>query len=155
MITSILKFVTPTSFIHSRIMQRKKNNEKPPPMLVQFKGTIEEVEELLFYGHSIKSVSLLLRKTVEELNALVVKCKEMTLEELAEISRIRLQDYLRRLQLFHAKNNFQMAAFLGKNLLGQRDNPVALPEFSGSLVKVVERLGENLEKYDKISSVKS
>ena len=136
-------------------MRRKKNNEKPPPMLIQFKGTIEEVEELLFYGHSIKAVCLLLRKTVEELNALVVKCKEMTLEELAEISRIRLQDYLRRLQLFHAKNNFQMAAFLGKNLLGQRDNPLALPEFSGSLVKVVERLGENLEKYETFSSVKS
>lgn len=127
--------------------RKKESNTQPPAMSVTFKGTIEEVEELLFYGHSLKAVAMLLQKSLTELNKLVEEKRAMSLEELAEISKIKLQHYLRRLQIFHAQNHFQMAAFLGKNLLGQRDNPVALPEFSGELVKVVERLGENLDKY--------
>lgn len=125
----------------------KKAKNDLPAMKREFKGTIEDVEELFFYGHSIKDVCILLRKDLKSLQNLAEETRGIPLEELLEIGRKAFQYYIRRLQLYHAQKSFQMAAFLGKNNLGQRDNPVQLPEFSGELIKVVDKLSENLDKY--------
>lgn len=129
-------------------MAKKKDN-KIPVMRRSFRGTIEDLEELLFYGHSLKDIESILGMKKAQLEALAVDKRGISLEELAEAQRVHLKHFIRQVQVMHAASNPQIAMFLGKNLLGQRDTLPSLPEFNGELVKVVDRLGDYLEKYPK------
>lgn len=126
---------------------KKKKDIKLPVMKRVFRGTIEDLEELLFYGHSLKDIESVLGLNVSQLESLAVEKRGVSLQALAEAQRVQLKHFLRQVQIMHAVNNPQIAMFLGKNLLGQRDSLPHLPEFNGELVKVVEKLGDYLDKF--------
>lgn len=126
---------------------RKKKDIKLPVMKRSFRGTIEDLEELLFYGHSLKDIESVLGLNQAQLEALSMEKRGVSLKALAEAQRVHLKHFIRQVQVMHAVNNPQIAMFLGKNLLGQRDNLPHLPEFNGELVKVVDKLGDYLDKF--------
>lgn len=127
-------------------MKKKEPSFNLPVLRKARRGTIEDLEELLFYGNSLKSIQAILGMQHHQLEELCLSKRGISLTELQAKCRGELEDLIRRLQIYHAAKNPQLVAFLGKNLLGQRENPEVLPEFTGGLVEVVDRLAQTLEK---------
>lgn len=83
--------------------------------LLAIQCTLEEVTA--FFDHKLDGCS---EDTIERW------CKREYGESFAEISKKKREIgkiSLRRLQFKHAEKNASMAIFLGKNYLGQKDNP--------------------------------
>lgn len=104
--------------------------------LLAIQCTLEEVTA--FFDHKLNGCSA---DTIERW------CKREYGESFAEVSKKKREIgkiSLRRLQFKHAEKSASMAIFLGKNYLGQKDNPVGdVDEAAKQVIEAVNRvLGE-------------
>lgn len=99
-------------------------------------ATCEEIS-----GSFYVSVATLVRRLKEEFG--------MTFDELKKRCCGSAKLALRRNQFKMSEHNASMAIWLGKNWLGQKDDPISTTAFNGKLAKLFDDLKDPLEYSDK------